>query len=108
MLSWFVLTDNFLISHLEVFDFRKLSSVNFLMEEICASSVVVEANMRMSSACRKPSTYILFTDAPLESDYICLNRGSITSKNGAGDRMGPLSHPSTQSKGRRYILTQAY
>ncbi|CAI8025497.1 hypothetical protein GBAR_LOCUS14725, partial [Geodia barretti] len=72
-----VLLDDFLkatISHLEVFSFRKLSSVNFFMVEICASSVVVEeANVQMSSACRKPPIYMLFTDAPMESDCSCLN-----------------------------------
>ena len=102
MLSCFFLIDDFLkatISHLEVFNFRKLSSVNFLMVDICALSVVVEeAIVRMSSACRKPPTYMLFADAPMESDCSCLRRGSITSKNNAGDRMDPCRTPRPRVK----------
>ena len=103
MLSWFILMDDFFkatILHLEVFNFRKLSSVNFLMVEICASSgVVVEANVRMSSACRKLPTYRLFADTLMESDCSCHNRGSITS---TGDRMDSCRTPRPSAKEEDY------
>ena len=54
-------------SHLDELSFKKLSSVNLFTVDICASNVeVVEASVRISSACIKPPTYMLFTDAPIQ------------------------------------------
>ena len=64
------------------------------MVEICGSSVDdVEANVRMSSACRKPPAYMLLTEAPIERDCSCRNRVSMTSMNSAGDKMDPCHTP---------------
>ena len=86
-------------SHLEAFRLRKFSLVNFVTREIWASRVVgLEASVRMSSACRYPPAYVLFTEAPIDWDWRCLRRGSMTSRNRAGERMDPCLTPRPRGK----------
>lgn len=96
-LSPLLLTDDFLkimTSHFAAFSFKKFSSVNYFTVVTCASSDDrLEASVRMSSACKKAPAYMLLTVAPMESDWSCLKRGSMTSKNSAGDRVEPCHTP---------------
>ena len=51
--------------------------------------------------------YMLLTEAPIERDCSCRNRGSMTSKNSAGDKMDPCCTPRPSGKGEERLLPQA-
>ena len=56
-------------------------------------------SVQISSACRKPPAYMLFTDAPIERACSCLRSGSIMSRNRAGDKADPCLTPHPRAKG---------
>ena len=98
-----------MISHFAAFNLKEFSSVNFYTVATCASSDDgLEASVRMSSACKKEPAYMLLTIAPMNSDWGCLKRGSMNSKNRADDKMDPCCTPPAKSKWGRYMLSQEY